>query len=70
VNDGERNLGGISISLGLAMFPEHGTDPEMLIKAADSALYQAKRAGRDRVVLFAKERGKPLAAAAEAAASA
>jgi diguanylate cyclase (GGDEF)-like protein len=43
-------MGAITISLGLAALPEHGTMPEVLLAAADSALYEAKRAGRDRVI--------------------
>lgn len=43
-------LGAITISIGLAALPDHGVSPEDLIAAADRALYQAKRAGRDRTV--------------------
>jgi diguanylate cyclase (GGDEF)-like protein/PAS domain S-box-containing protein len=38
-----------TISLGVAAYPDHGTSPEMLLNAADEALYRAKNAGRDRV---------------------
>lgn len=43
-------LGGITLSLGIAMFPQHGLTSESVIRAADVALYRAKAAGRDRVV--------------------
>ncbi len=43
------SLGAITISLGVAAFPEHGTTPDALIRAADQALYDAKSRGRDRV---------------------
>jgi len=43
------NLGSITISLGVAAFPEHGTTPDALVRAADQALYDAKSRGRDRV---------------------
>jgi diguanylate cyclase (GGDEF)-like protein len=44
-------LGGrVTISIGIAAFPEHGDTPEDLIAAADAALYQAKKEGRDRVL--------------------
>jgi len=36
-------------SFGVAEYPRHGTDADAFIKAADSALYRAKHAGRDRV---------------------
>jgi len=44
-----QNLGRITISLGVAVYPQHGEDPEALLRAADKALYRAKHAGRDRV---------------------
>jgi diguanylate cyclase (GGDEF)-like protein len=49
----EHNLSAITISLGVAAYPEHGTTPETLIRAADQALYDAKYRGRDRVVAAA-----------------
>lgn len=39
----------LSASIGIASFPEHGSSPERLIKAADIAMYRAKHAGRNRV---------------------
>ena len=42
--------GAITLSIGVAAFPLEGDSPEALIAAADAALYQAKRSGRDRVV--------------------
>ena len=41
--------GSITISLGVAVFPHHGSDSISLIRAADRVLYQAKRSGRNRV---------------------
>lgn len=43
-------LGSITISIGIATLPEHGSSPEELVSAADRALYQAKSEGRDRTV--------------------
>jgi len=40
----------VSISAGVAVFPGNGESADVLIRAADAALYQAKRDGRDRVV--------------------
>lgn len=47
--------GRITISLGMAGLPEHGTTAAELLEAADSALYGAKRAGRDKVQLYQEE---------------
>lgn len=41
----------IGASIGLAMFPPHGDSREQLIRAADDAMYAAKRGGRNRCVL-------------------
>jgi diguanylate cyclase (GGDEF)-like protein len=43
--------GRITASVGVATFPGDGADVEGLVRAADAALYAAKRAGRDRVAL-------------------
>jgi diguanylate cyclase (GGDEF)-like protein len=40
----------ISISGGVAEYPMHGLDAAALLHAADEALYQAKRTGRNRVL--------------------
>ena len=44
------SLGSVSISVGVATYPEHAGDRTALVKRADEALYAAKRGGRDRVV--------------------
>lgn len=38
----------ISASLGVSVYPGDGSAPESLLKAADGALYRAKRAGKSR----------------------
>ena len=39
----------ITVCIGVAAFPEHGTDREGLLSAADKAMYRAKSMGRNRV---------------------
>jgi diguanylate cyclase (GGDEF)-like protein len=41
----------VSLSFGVAAFPEHGVNAMDLLRAADRALYRAKGAGRDRVMV-------------------
>ena len=46
-HDGQK-IGPITLSLGVATFPEHGDSANALLRAADHALYEAKHNGRDR----------------------
>jgi diguanylate cyclase (GGDEF)-like protein len=40
------------LSIGVAFYPDHGTDETQLTKNADAALYRAKSQGRNRVEVF------------------
>ncbi len=42
----------ITISVGVAAYPDDGRDPIQLVELADSALYRAKRSGRNRVCAY------------------
>ncbi len=42
----------ISSSIGIALFPQQGSDQASLLKSADAAMYQAKENGGNRVQLF------------------
>ncbi len=42
----------VTISIGISYFPSDSTDPIELIEMADSALYRAKREGRNRVCVY------------------
>lgn len=44
-------LGTISLSMGVALFPDDGMTVSEILRVADQALYQAKREGRDRVCM-------------------
>ena len=54
----------VTISCGVADYPEHGATRDEVVAAADSALYIAKQQGRDRVVAAAvKKEGSAIAKA-------
>jgi diguanylate cyclase (GGDEF)-like protein/PAS domain S-box-containing protein len=44
----------VTPSIGIALYPEHASQPEALIKAADSAMYQAKQQ-RNQVFLYSAQ---------------
>ena len=48
--------GTITLSVGVASYPEFGESPEAVIMSADVALYQAKHQGRDRVVMASQSK--------------
>ena len=48
-------LGAVSVSIGVALFPDHGSTMADVLRAADQALYFAKREGRDRVSAWTAE---------------
>ncbi len=50
INEELQPNGDLTMSFGVASFPEDGLTPSELIKKADMALYEAKRLGKDRVV--------------------
>ena len=42
----------ISSSIGIAVYPEHGSDEKLLVKNADTAMYHAKKNGRNNVKVY------------------
>jgi len=59
-----RSVGLVTVSVGVAALPDHGTCAKALLEAVDAALYRAKRDGRDRVAVAdpqAKDEGQPIA---------
>jgi|SRR5450432_1183909 len=47
----KQSLGSLTISVGVATFPEHGSTSEVLLKIADQCLYESKARGRDVVTV-------------------
>jgi diguanylate cyclase (GGDEF)-like protein len=45
-------LSGFTVSIGLALYPSDGEAADLLLRRADSALYRAKRLGRNQVALY------------------
>jgi diguanylate cyclase (GGDEF)-like protein len=54
VHDADKPYSGITLSIGVAIYPLHGRSIEDVIRAADAALYQTKHAARDQVVFAEK----------------
>lgn len=42
----------VGLSIGISIFPDHGTEMDTLLAAADSAMYQSKTAGKGKCTLF------------------
>ena len=58
----------ITVSIGIAVYPEHATTADGLLDAADDALYAAKAAGRDTFRVAARRPNRPVAPPSRAAA--
>ncbi len=52
---GNRSLGTVTVSIGVAAFPDHAQDADALLRCADEAMYGAKETGRNRVVAYSEE---------------
>ncbi len=50
----------VTASIGVAIFPEDGEDPYLLLKNADTAMYRSKRKGRERVEIFTPDMSDKL----------
>jgi len=51
----ENSLFNVSVTIGVAISPEHGKDPDRLIRNADVAMYHAKKLGKNRCEVFSKD---------------
>ncbi|MGQ3889011.1 diguanylate cyclase [Legionella sp. CNM-1927-20] len=54
VRYGAQQVGPITVSIGVAMYPVDGRTPTELIESADKALYAAKHKGRNQIISFAE----------------
>ncbi|BHH85410.1 diguanylate cyclase domain-containing protein [Desulforhopalus sp. 52FAK] len=45
----------ISVTIGVSIAPDHGSDPDILIRNADVAMYHAKKLGKNRCELFSRD---------------
>ena len=45
----------VGASMGIALYPQHGSQAEQLLRLADQAMYQAKQSGRNRCIFHAIE---------------
>jgi len=57
--EGEHRTHRMTISVGVASFPTDASDPIQLVEKADSALYRAKRSGRNRVCAYQPDKRAP-----------
>lgn len=51
-------MGKVTLSLGIASYPEHGLTGEAILEGADKAMYIAKKAGRNRTMIFSSKKGE------------
>lgn len=55
VPGGEKPTAPVTVSLGIAVYPDHGRTFEEALQAADRALYESKRGGRNRSTLYVEQ---------------
>jgi diguanylate cyclase (GGDEF)-like protein/PAS domain S-box-containing protein len=58
VRHSDQLLDKMTVSVGVAVTPKHGCTSSELLHAADEALYAAKKAGRDRVVIYQRKKSE------------
>jgi diguanylate cyclase (GGDEF)-like protein len=51
----EEPLPQVTVSLGIAVFPDHGNSLEEVLQASDKALYESKRGGRNRTTVYSPQ---------------
>lgn len=51
---GDNRIDQVTVSAGISAFPDHGVTPDSILQALDSAIYRAKKAGKDQVMVAEK----------------
>lgn len=51
---------GLTVSIGIALYPGDGTDATSLVRNADIALYQVKKSGRNNIQFFSREMNRTV----------
>jgi len=51
----DKPLPQVTVSMGIAVFPDHGQTLEEVLQASDKALYESKRGGRNRITVYAPQ---------------
>jgi diguanylate cyclase (GGDEF)-like protein len=49
----------VGVSIGIAVYPEHGRTRDALLETADDAMYQAKSAGKNTIVIARQHTASP-----------
>lgn len=57
--NGSQQLGPVTLSVGIAVMPDHGGTAEAVLHAADEALLTSKKTGRDRIVISSSRAPAP-----------
>jgi len=52
-------LGQVSVSIGIASYPQDGSTAEQVLEASDKAVYQSKKDGRNRITAFSEHKSPP-----------
>lgn len=53
--DVQRPAEDLTVSIGIALYPEHASTATELLRCADAAMYRAKSAGKNRICVYAPE---------------
>lgn len=55
IGGGSQPMGKVTLSLGIASYPEHGSTTKEILEKADKAMYFAKQTGRNKTVIYSQD---------------